>query len=195
MKSGLYAWAGASATASAAACAKRFDEPITNESNVYFGFIVCVAAGLPPFVRRGGGGATLGLSSGSGSVTVSTTRRSRPVTSRTAAEMKPRKWPSIHSRVKSFGTLMTKASSVRSVPPAPPNQVLYVVVFRVLRRRSATSAHNVSAVTRSSLHSVERFPPKRRAASINWCPEPSQSSDFAADFAIPHSYPQLWKRS
>src|SRR5205823_3358865 len=37
MKRGLYACAGASATASAAAWAKRFDEPITNESNVYFG--------------------------------------------------------------------------------------------------------------------------------------------------------------
>jgi uncharacterized protein (DUF427 family) len=30
MKSGLYAWAGASATASAAACANRFDEPIAD---------------------------------------------------------------------------------------------------------------------------------------------------------------------
>src|SRR5918994_1727807 len=38
MKSGLYACAGASATASAAAWAKRFDEPITKESKVYFGF-------------------------------------------------------------------------------------------------------------------------------------------------------------
>src|SRR3954465_5532176 len=38
MNSGLYAWAGASATASAAACAKRFDDPITKESKVYFGF-------------------------------------------------------------------------------------------------------------------------------------------------------------
>ena len=37
MKSGLYACAGASATASAAAWAKRFDEPMTNESKVYFG--------------------------------------------------------------------------------------------------------------------------------------------------------------
>jgi len=35
MKSGLYACAGASATASAAACAKRFDEPMTKESKVY----------------------------------------------------------------------------------------------------------------------------------------------------------------
>src|ERR671932_541113 len=39
MKSGLYACAGASATASAAACAKRFDDPMTNESKVYFGLI------------------------------------------------------------------------------------------------------------------------------------------------------------
>ena len=36
MKSGLYACAGASATASAAACAKRLDEPMTKESKVYF---------------------------------------------------------------------------------------------------------------------------------------------------------------
>src|SRR3982751_3610269 len=36
MKSGLYAWAGASATASAAAWANRLDEPMTNESKVYF---------------------------------------------------------------------------------------------------------------------------------------------------------------
>src|SRR5437867_439550 len=39
MKRGLYACAGASATARAAAWAKRFDEPITNRSNVYLGFI------------------------------------------------------------------------------------------------------------------------------------------------------------
>ena len=38
MKSGLYACGGASATASAAAWAKRFDDPITKLSNVYFGF-------------------------------------------------------------------------------------------------------------------------------------------------------------
>src|SRR5881398_10656 len=44
MKSGLYACAGASATASAAACAKRFDEPITKWSKVYFGFSGPVAA-------------------------------------------------------------------------------------------------------------------------------------------------------
>ena len=38
MKSGLYAFAGASATATAAAWAKRLDCPMTKLSNVYFGF-------------------------------------------------------------------------------------------------------------------------------------------------------------
>src|SRR6478736_4537180 len=38
MKSGLYALAGASATATAAACANRLDCPMTKLSNVYFGF-------------------------------------------------------------------------------------------------------------------------------------------------------------
>ena len=37
MNSGLYALAGASATATAAACANRLDEPMTNVSNRYFG--------------------------------------------------------------------------------------------------------------------------------------------------------------
>src|SRR3954453_4214045 len=49
MKSGLYACAGASATASAAAWAKRFEEPITNESNVYFAL-------KPPLSGRGDSG-------------------------------------------------------------------------------------------------------------------------------------------
>ena len=38
MNSGLYARAGASATATAAAWLNRFDAPITNVSNVYFSF-------------------------------------------------------------------------------------------------------------------------------------------------------------
>ena len=37
MNSGLYAFAGASATATAAAWAKRLDWPMTKLSNVYFG--------------------------------------------------------------------------------------------------------------------------------------------------------------
>src|SRR3546814_20837680 len=38
MNSGLYAFAGASATATAAAWAKRLDWPMTKLSNVYLGF-------------------------------------------------------------------------------------------------------------------------------------------------------------
>src|SRR4029453_1963518 len=43
MNSGLYAFAGDSATATEAACANRFDEPMTNVSNVYLGL-----SRLPP---------------------------------------------------------------------------------------------------------------------------------------------------
>ena len=50
MNSGLYAFAGDSATATAAACANRLDEPMTNVSNVYFGL-----SRLPPR-RRGRAG-------------------------------------------------------------------------------------------------------------------------------------------
>ena len=85
MKSGLYACAGASATASAAACAKRFDEPITNRSNVYFVF-------RPESLTRCAGGW---VASGEApvSVTVSWIRRCWPVASRIAARMNSRKWP------------------------------------------------------------------------------------------------------
>jgi hypothetical protein len=43
MNSGLYAFAGDSATATDAAWAKRLDEPMTNVSNMYFGL-----SRLPP---------------------------------------------------------------------------------------------------------------------------------------------------
>ena len=50
-------------------------------------------------------------SSGSGlaSEMRSSIGRSSPVTSRIAAPIRPRKWPSIQSRVKSFGTPSTNA--------------------------------------------------------------------------------------
>ena len=119
MKSGLYACAGASATASAAAWAKRFDEPMTKESNVYFVL-------KPPLSGRfcGAGSArsrgpttsgspsrSSSRSAGSSAVasaTRSSTGRSWPVTSRMAAPIRPRKCPSIQSRVKSFGTARMK---------------------------------------------------------------------------------------
>ncbi len=47
MKSGLYARAGASATATAAACANLFEAPMTNVSKLYFSFSrVCEGDGL-----------------------------------------------------------------------------------------------------------------------------------------------------
>src|SRR5258707_4364781 len=46
MKSGLYALAGDSATATEAACANRFEEPMTNVSNMYFGLSRLPSDGL-----------------------------------------------------------------------------------------------------------------------------------------------------
>src|SRR4051794_13165166 len=153
MNSGLYAWAGASATASAAACANRFDEPITNRSKVYFGFMPASLADAA--AGRGfASAAGLGRSTGRRSVTDSATRRSWPVTSRTAAPIRPRKCPSIHSRVKSFGTARTKASSESSAPSASANHVRYVVSLRAPLSRPATSFHRLSAVS-----SIGRFTP------------------------------------
>ncbi|GAA4913414.1 hypothetical protein GCM10023223_35750 [Stackebrandtia albiflava] len=74
MNSGLYAFAGDSATATAAACANRFDEPITKVSKLYFGFnrLACATGGVAcrgslrnTPVRSGagsaaGGGGTIG---------------------------------------------------------------------------------------------------------------------------------------
>src|SRR5947207_2692056 len=57
MNSGLYALAGDSATATEAACANRFDEPMTNVSNVYFG-LSRLPSPVPP-VRRSPPGATV----------------------------------------------------------------------------------------------------------------------------------------
>src|SRR4029450_12852630 len=68
--------------------------------------------------------------------------------------MRPRKCPSIHSRVKSFGTPRTKASSESSAPSASANHVRYVVSFSAPLSRPATSFHRVSAVS-----SMGRFTP------------------------------------
>src|ERR1019366_8182483 len=47
MKRGLYALAGASATATAAACAKRLDAPITKLSKLYLGLSLLSDFRLP----------------------------------------------------------------------------------------------------------------------------------------------------
>src|SRR5437660_2568565 len=84
---------------------------------------------------------------GGGSLTRSSIGRSRPVTSRIAAAIRPRKWPSTQSRVKSFGTARTKRSSASSSPRASPKQVPYVVSLSAPLSRPATSPHRLSAVS------------------------------------------------
>jgi hypothetical protein len=141
MKSGLYACAGASATARAAAWAKRFDEPMTKLSNVYFGF-------APGCASAGACGATFGCPSvcSAASPTVSTTRTSRLSASRVAARNSPRKWLSIQLRTKSFGTTTTKEPSSSEAGRAAANQVAKVVSFSVSRSRRETSSQSRSAV-------------------------------------------------
>src|SRR5579859_1404521 len=51
MNSGLYAFAGASATATAAACAKRLLEPMTKVSNRYLGLRRAASLSLTPACR------------------------------------------------------------------------------------------------------------------------------------------------
>ncbi len=142
MKSGLYACAGASATASAAACANRFDDPMTKLSNVYFGFVPgCVSRSSAGTAAWTGSDGSAGVSS-----TVSATRTSRPRASFVAARSSPRKWFSIHSRVKSLGTETTKTPSFNEPPAAAANQVSKVVSLSVSRSRLETSSQSRSAV-------------------------------------------------
>src|SRR6185503_5189027 len=173
MKSGLYACAGASATASAAACAKRFDEPITKLSNVYFG----LAPSCGSAVATGRGLAAASAGSGS-SATVSETRTSCPSASRVAARTRPRKWLSIHSRVKSFGTTTTNASSLRCAPPAAANHVAWVVSLRVSRKRRETSSQRLSAVRSPTCSNVVLDAPlgSREARAYHPPKEPSEPS-------------------
>src|SRR5215211_1923045 len=154
MNSGLYACAGASAIASAAACAKRFEEPITNESNVYLGLIPAASGrgsggGVSVAAPLTAGAGTAGGATGSSDSTRRWTRYSAPVASLTAARINSRKWPSIHSRVKSFGTLTTRVSPWSSAPAASPSHVWNVVSFSAPRNRAATSVHRLAAVTSS----------------------------------------------
>src|SRR6476659_853379 len=200
MKSGLYAWAGASATASAAACAKRFEEPITNESNVYFGFMF-----WPPAGSRRSVSALSGRSAPSTSVTASWIRRSRPVASPTAALIRPMKWPSIQSRVKSFGTASTNSSSFSSSPSTWSNHVRYVVSLRAPLSRLDTSLHRPSAVSSiegstppdallvgelaSGEHSSVTAPSQRLAWTSS---RGRKSRNLQGKADPPHHRPQVW---
>ena len=168
MKSGLYAWAGASATASAAAWAKRFDDPITNESKVYFGLMLAVSPrprrdrrGEADRARRGRRRRRGGVGGRPRAGPAARVRR-RPSPPRGSDS---RKCPSIHSRVKSFGTASTNASSsTDDRRPTSLNQFRKVVSFSAPRRRAETSLPE--AVRRQLdrvLHAV-RSAPRRRVA-------------------------------
>ncbi len=67
--------------------------------------------------------------------------------SRMAAPISSRKWPSIQSRVKSFGTARTNRLSSRATPAVWANHVSYVVLLRALLSRLETSLHRLSAVS------------------------------------------------
>src|SRR4029453_7881824 len=198
MNSGLYACAGASATASAAACAKRFDDPITNESKVYLSF--------SPSTRGATGVSGSVPSSRSGSITANVIRRSSPTESRTAASIKPRKCPSIHSRAKSFGTRRVKASSESSTPSTSENHVRKVDSLSALRSRSETSVHRSSAVSncwrstpRGKLLSTSRKEGEhssvfaREQCPPTTCRELQKVADFQAFPGHPQRPPQLWR--
>ena len=133
MNSGLYALAGASATATAAACANRLPEPMTNVSKVYFGFSRAGSTRLcaRPFDGDGGGQvmpgwvssaswsgsstATFGRSATGGGSTVTATRISRPSKLDRAVVIIGRSRVSSTSLVNSFG------AASRAVPSSSPS--------------------------------------------------------------------------
>ena len=167
---------------------------------MYFGFIPESAA--PP-ERPFGASAGAGVAAGIRSVTDRATRRSWPVTSRTAAPIRPRKCPSIHSRVKSLGTPRTKASSESSAPSASANHVRYVVSLRAPLSRPATSFHRLSAVSsigRSTprYHSPLRLGEREHSSVLlrlqRW-KLLMKSARFAGVSATPHYSPHLWSNS
>src|SRR5918995_4020498 len=113
MNSGLYAWAGPSATASAAAWAKRFDDPMMKRSNVYFGFSGdswtsryarslswSRSREVAGSLRGGAGAGCAGATEAPDhSPTANETSSSWPRVSRAAVDTKFWKWLSIQLRV------------------------------------------------------------------------------------------------
>src|SRR3954468_12955825 len=154
MKSGLYDCAGDSATASAAAWAKRLLAPITNTSNVYLGLMPVAAP------KRASDGAVAG---GSKSALASTTSgrsaaRERAAACATwtrssttrwcsaaAASSRLEKWPSIQLLVNSLGTPTTRRDSSCSMAVAFPNHVAKVPAFSIRARRWEMVSQLVSA--------------------------------------------------
>ena len=136
--------------------------------------------------------------------TVSVTRTSRASASRAAALTKPRKCPSIHSRVKSFGTTSENVSSLSSPAVASPNQVAYVVSLSASRSRPETSSHRRSAVGSVVCSTLRRLLSTGRGegehSSVrdrgSMCPNrPTfrpKTGLFAGKYRRPHMFPHLW---
>ena len=196
MKSGLYACAGASATASAAAWAKRFDEPITNESNVYFTL-------KPPLSGRPGMRWTMGttpsdparpsVDCAASSATRSSIGRSTPTMSRTAAPIRPRKWPSIQSRVNSLGTVSTRVSPSAASSWTSPNHLLYVPSLSASLSRPEISSQRLSADS-STWCSTDALilPVSGPAASITAASTRAKLPFLQGVSGAPHIPPQVW---
>ena len=137
--------------------------------------------------------------------TASWIRRSRPVASPTAALIRPMKWPSIQSRVKSFGTASTNSSSLSSSPSTWSNHVRYVVSLRAPLSRLATSLHRPSAVSsiegstppdallvgelasgeHSSVTAASQRPPRTSSRG-------RKSRNLQGKSRPPHRRPQVW---
>src|SRR5919112_777191 len=171
MNSGLYALAGASATATAAACANRFPEPMTKVSKVYFGLSRAGstrvrARPVAPVFSGGGGQArpdwvSSASSSGSspatsaaywstGGSTVTATRISRPSSSDSAVVIIGRSRVSSTSLVNSFGAASSAVPSSRPSARVVRSQARCCGVTVLSARPSIACAHRDSRSTVAS---------------------------------------------
>ena len=204
MNSGLYALAGASATATAAAWANRLDEPMTNVSKVYFGFSragsalgrgtrPCSTADVPVGQVRPDGGAVgprrsrprrgaRVLVGRPAARTVTATRISRPSWPDSASAITGRQPAcSSTSLVNSFGTASSAVSSTspsgRVSAPGP-----------VLRRDGAVGQRR----RRRAAHTAARGPTGRltQARRSLRSPRGHAGSATAHRPRCPHGSPQ-----
>ena len=133
--------------------------------------------------------------------TMSRMRRFAPSASRTAAPIRSRKCPSIHSRVKSLGTERTNCSSLSSRLSTSSNQVPKVVSFSAPLRRPATSVQRLSAVSSCCCATTpDQLLARDEATSItatlrtlNENPRVQKEAVLQGFLLAPHLPPQVWK--
>src|SRR4051794_3342125 len=131
MNNGLYDWAGASATASAAAWAKRLLPPMTKTSKVYRGLMPDRSADSGAAGSSGSTSTTSGIAAAASSAWAAATASATATRSSTtsscseaAASSRLPKCPSIQVFVNSFGTPTTSRSASCSSGCTCENQVL-----------------------------------------------------------------------